>query len=379
MPEKRWLLGLGPPVVALVALVLLAGQAGAVGPARDWPRCGPRAGSLTAAATAQPLAGVEQAASSIRYGLDPQLVDGELMGQRLRIAWGLRPPRVIDLPPESFAAGPFGRLVLVGADDGLASNLMAVDLLRACAHRLASDRAVIRRATMAPDGRAVYMFKVDRATRADLGVWRLATDGSETRVLDPVPDDPDFGPTFTTELSWSSEADRLVVQSCGAMACRARLLDTATGRITRLGGPDQGELIGVADGRLVYRSAACRGLPCAVLSIDLASSHRSIVSDEAGLTRVVGTADGFRIVHEVPAHAGVAVRVVTLSGGEPRILPMPAGLRLVSDATRASSATTAVQGGALVTPDGRVGFESASETYIRLDDGAAVRIPEGSR
>ena len=48
--------------------------------------------------------------------------------------------------------GPFGRIVLVGSDDGTASRLQAVDVATGCAWAIAAERDVIRRATVDPAG-----------------------------------------------------------------------------------------------------------------------------------------------------------------------------------------------------------------------------------
>ena len=55
-------------------------------------------------------------------------------------------------PRESFAAGPFGPIVLVGSDDGIGSRLQALDVAGGCAWAIADERDVIRRATIDPAG-----------------------------------------------------------------------------------------------------------------------------------------------------------------------------------------------------------------------------------
>ena len=47
--------------------------------------------------------------------------------------------RTIDLPPESFATGPWAGRVLVGADDGARSRLSLVDVGAGCATPLAEE------------------------------------------------------------------------------------------------------------------------------------------------------------------------------------------------------------------------------------------------
>ena len=58
----------------------------------------------------------------------------------------------------------------------LAARRLDVDAV--CSWTVAEDSAVIRRATIDPDWHTVYEIRVDRATRADLGVWSRPLDGS---------------------------------------------------------------------------------------------------------------------------------------------------------------------------------------------------------
>ena len=146
-------------------------------------------------------------------------------GSRSGVGGGRAEP-VADLPAESFASGPFGRIVLVGSDDGSSSRLVAYDVAGACAWTLATERRVIRRATVDPAGATIYETRVDRASRADLGVWQRRLDGG------PAGTDPRaaaatlrFGRTFSTEFTWAADGERLAVQACGEVACRTRIID----------------------------------------------------------------------------------------------------------------------------------------------------------
>src|SRR3954462_10120559 len=61
--------------------------------------------------------------------------------------------------------------------------------------------AVVRSAVLTPDGAAVVEHHVDRATRADLGIFRRRIAGGElVRVADPVAWDDAYGATWTTDL-----------------------------------------------------------------------------------------------------------------------------------------------------------------------------------
>ena len=267
MVEHRWLRAIGPGVIALGAMVAVGASTGA---ARGRPltplACDGSVATMVAATpgTTAPAAGDPAIGAWMR--LDPTLdADGALAGQRLSMGVSERTlTKVMELPPESFAAGPFGQRLLVGADDGAASRLFTIDVATGCMSSLAQETAVIRRATISPDGRAVYESRVDRTTRADLGVWRRPFDPASpaTRILDPLPADARFGRTWSTEFTWSVDRDRLAIQSCGATACRTRVFDPARGgRPTRLvADPALGPLVGLAGGRAIAYDA-CRGLP----------------------------------------------------------------------------------------------------------------------
>ena len=374
MLEKRWLLRVGPPLLTVGILSMLASSStGAAAQPWEPGPCVAGVDAFQQSVTAHAPTRIRDAAKQPWYRVDPQLVNGELAGQRVHLGRDGRWTRFMDLSPESFATGPFGRVVLVGTDDGQSSNVRAIDVYAACSWSLADDRAVVRRATLGPDGRTVYLFRVDRTTRADLGVWRrdVAT-GQFSRVLGPLPGDARIGPTFTTELSWSVDPDRLVVQSCGADRCRTRLLDPVTLDAATLGGPDQGELIGVASGHVVFRASACGGLPCAIHDVDVTTGARRIAAQDAGLARLDNTPRGPRLVHEIALGGQRALRVVSLGGVEERRVSLGGGVRLVPPPAVSNSAAPTPPGWVLVAPEGRIGVDAGLETYVALDDGSIV-------
>jgi hypothetical protein len=91
--------------------------------------------------------------------------------------------------------------------------------------QVASSTDVIRNGIVAADGVSIVESRVDRRTRADLGVWRRPLDaGAPVRVLPPIGPDARFGPTWLTDLAWSDDDTTLVVGSCGETACRYRLV-----------------------------------------------------------------------------------------------------------------------------------------------------------
>jgi hypothetical protein len=378
MMERRWLLRLVPPVVGALSIGLVAASSiGAVDGGWEPPACAGGTDRLSVAARAETPANPAALADEPWFTLDPELdEDGGLAGQRLRVGLGAERARFVALPAESAAAGPFGHLVLVAADDGRRSEILAIDAAAGCAWSLATDPDVVRRVTLDPTGESLYEFRVDRLSRADLGVWRRPLDGSPTvRVLDLPEPDPAFGITFSTTLAWSAEGDRLAVQSCGPVRCRTRLLDQATGVVTAVPGDDQGELVGIAGGHAIGY-VACIGLPCPLVAVDLSNGATTVIEDEAGLAAIVATAAGPRVAVET-AGAGGTVRIHRPGGGLDGSLELDGeGLRLMPGQDRAVAGTRVPIGWLVSAPDGR---SPESAVLTRLSDGADVLVREVTR
>jgi hypothetical protein len=272
-------------------------------------------------------------------------------------------------------------LVLTGSDDGRRSILQLVDLAAGCAQTLATERDVIRRATLDASGTIVYEFRVDRRTRADLGVWRRPLDGTggARLILDPIAADARFGRTFTTELSWSLERDRLAVQSCGAFACRTRLLDPVSGAVTLVDAPDLGEIVGLTGDRLVVYEA-CRGLPCPILAVTISSKARATLADAAGLAVLADDGAGPRLVHEDWPAGPDHLRVVDPNGTERGRIEMDRGMRLVPPPSRAQAGVGAPAGWLVLAPDGRPSPDRGSNSLLRrVSDGRTVVLEEATR
>jgi len=339
---------------------------------------------VTAAQSAEPVA-LGDLRLEPWYRVDPRLDrDGALAGQRVALGTvGDRASRFLDLPPESFAAGPFGRLVLVGSDDGATSRLTAVDVVGQCSFALAEESAVIRRATIDPAGTTVYEMRVDRATRADLGIWSRPLDGigPAIRVLEPIGSDDRFGRTFTTEFGWDLAGGQLAVQSCGEAACRVRVIDPAGGAPRTVAEPDLGTLVAL-DGDELIAYAACPGLPCPILGVDIGTGSHRVLADAAAVSIVIATPDGPRLVHEILDESGVSLRSVALDGSAAGDLGrLPDGLRLQAIPAIADAATRVPAGWVLVTPDGRLWPSGPSaQTQLRhVPDGTSVQLEEASR
>jgi hypothetical protein len=373
-------------VVAVVAVASVASAAVGAGPQHWTPAdCVDQAGDRAAAARSAEPASLGDIAREAWFRLDPRLDRaGALEGQRLAVGLdGERSSRIMDLPPESFAAGPFGRIVLVGTDDGATSRLRAIDVAGQCSWDVGEETAVIRRATIDPVGSTVYEMRVDRATRADLGIWSRPLDGTTPAepFLEPIGADERFGPTFSTEFAWARSSVALAIQSCGEVACRTRVVEPDNGTLRVLAEPDLGALVGLEGERLVTY-AACPGLPCPVVSTDLSTGARSVLADAAATAVLVATPDGPRLVHETLEGAGIVLTSVTLDGSSSSDLgPVPEGLRLHATPEIAGTSTRIGSGWVLLSPDGRLPDTGPNaRTQLRhVTDGTTVQLDEVTR
>ncbi len=318
MVEARWLRWFGPGLVALGAVGLVGSTTLGAG-TRTWGPgvCSGSPAARAAVAHDPAAADPAQVRGAPWFRLDPILDrGGALAGQRLAVGLEGDPgARVLDLPAESFAAGPFGRIVLIGSDDGVRSTLRALDVAGGCAWPIATESSVIRRATIDPAGTAIYEMRVDRATRADQGIWLRPMDGRlPARQVLPAPAaDGRFGRTWSTELTWDLAGDRLAVQSCGDVACRTRVLDPDGGPLVMLDAPDLGALVGI-DGDRIVTYGACRGFPCPIVATDLGTGRRLTLEPGAGRAVLVATPDGARLVDEVDADGARVLHSVALDG-----------------------------------------------------------------
>ncbi len=333
MVETRWLRWIGPGLIVLGGFGAVAATTSGATATRSWaaaPCAGTPAASGAQADAADPR--LAPAGSSPWFRLDPILDEGgALQGQRLE----LRSPssstiRTIELPAESFAAGPFGQTVLVGSDDGSTSTVDLVDVDRACHWSLDDSAAVVRRATLDRSRSGIIEMRVDRTTREDLGIWfrPFGRSGPPRRILDPLEPDARFGRTWSTEFTWDRADDRLAIQSCGESSCRARILAPDTGAVAMVDEPGLGPLVGLAGERIVTY-AACRGLPCPVIATDVRSGAREILATAAGGAILGGPAGDQHLIYEFESPGGRTLRSVGLSGGRTIDLgPVPDGMSI---------------------------------------------------
>ena len=381
MAESRWLRWIGTGIVALGAVGVIAATTLGAGD-RPWapPACSRPPGDVIAAVRAPRPVTPAGLPGEVSFRVGP-LLDraGALSGQRLAVGVGdARVTRSWELPRESFADGPWGGEILVGTDDGTVSRIYALDAAAGCARTLATERDVIRRATVDPLGAAIIETRVDRVSRADLGVWRRALDGGPARrLLEPLAADARFGRTFSTELAWDVKGDRLAIQSCGEVACRTRIVARDGRLAAELALTDLGPLVGIDGDRLVSYGA-CRGLPCPIISTDLVTGARRILVADGGPAIVVASPDGAQLVSEAPSATGRVLRSVALDGVQPTELgPIPDGLALRLDVARSAAATRIPQGWVLLAGDpAAVDRPSARSQLRRIPDGATVPFDE---
>jgi hypothetical protein len=361
-------------VVALGVAALLASSAsGARDRAWDPPPC-----------SRSPLSTTSTSGRGTWWRVDPVIVDGTLTARRLAAgAPGERRARIVDMDPESFAAGPFAGLILAGTDDGAHSSLSVIDPAGGCAVEIDRSTDIIRRATLTPERDAVLEFRLDRDTRAELGTFRVPIgDHAATailRVVDPIEPDERFGPTWTTEFAWSDDGGRLAIQSCGAIACRTRVLDQVSGAVAQFGDLSHGDLVGVAGGHVVLREA-CGGLPCPLLSIDIDSGEQVTLDDEAGLAVTTMSPDGTGLVVFEDGD-GDALRTIDVRGRSRRDLSLDVReRRLVAPASRSDAAVDLAPGMVVLGPDGLLPLDgSIPPVVVRLADGATLDLEEVSR
>jgi hypothetical protein len=357
MESLRWLV-LSPLVVAIAAGALGPGrQVGALGAEAAWdpPPCTP--------------GGAAPPDTAAWYRLDPVLDrSGTLAARRLTVGIAGAAAKVADLAPESFASGPVAGVVLAGSDDGSVSRLRLLDPERGCATAVADEAAVIRSAVLAADGRSTYEHRVDRATRADLGVWHRPAGGAAVRVLAGLAADPRLGPTFVTDLLLAADG-RLTVSSCTPAGCRVRVLDPATGAVVTARGT--GPALGVTGDTLVVRDA-CAGLPCPIVAVQLATGRRSLLVGDAWTATLGGPAGG-TLVYEVAAGRVASLDIAT---GR-RLAPVEAGGIPLRAGSTANAGAAMPLGAVALAPDGRPGPWS-----IRRFDpstGRSSSQPEGAR
>ena len=203
-----------------------------------------------------------------------------------------------------------------------------------CAWLVDDRRDVIRTATMAPDGATVFETRVDRRTRADLGVWRRALDGSTPAGAGPAADRG--GRPVRADLAHRARVERRrrrrwrcsrAARSRAASASSTRTVVACGSSRTRRWATSSGS----RDGRLVAHGA-CRGLPCPLLSMDVASGGHGRPLDElAGQAVLSRDAEGGPSSSTRSGPPATRCASSALDGRDPQLLQGdPDGRRLIA-------------------------------------------------
>jgi hypothetical protein len=311
------------PVLTARALgaVALLGAAGVVAalhllpPAEAGRSAGPP--GMTACKTAPAIAPARRGSF---FKLEAKL-DGKgiLAGQRLYVGAHGQTTAWMDLPSESTVTGPVGGVVAIVSDDGVHSTVSLGGASDGCSTPVHTTASIVRRAVINPLDGSVLLHLLARAGRADLGVWRLATAGSQpVQVVEALPASLGVSPVWATDLRLDPTGRMLAVQSCLERTCLTRIVDLAapTRPAIVIRGQRQGPMLGFAGDRLVTW-AACDGFPCGILAWNLAASEpEQLVADA---TAAGMTGDGRLLIAILDGSAGQAV-VVDLQTG--RVKPL---------------------------------------------------------
>lgn len=308
----------------ILTVLLLAGAGGLLAAVRLLPlaeagRSSPLPGLVACAAT--PVVGPGATARPGAFFRSEARLDaaGSLIGRRLYVGEAGQIAATAELPAESAMSGPVDGVVVVTADDGARSIVQLVSV-GGCATTVHTTASVVRRAIVDPLDGSLLLHLVDRATRADLGVWRLAAGTTRPeRILEPLPASLHFGTVWATDLVLDAAGRQLAVQSCQDRECLTRIVDLARPAAlpTVLRGSGQGPMLGFAGDRLVTW-AACDGLPCALLEWDAAAAGPSQLVADASAAGLTG--DGRLLVVVVTGATGERSLVVDLATGQARPL-----------------------------------------------------------
>jgi hypothetical protein len=312
MSKRPWPILLGPPLAVLVGAVLLS-QLQA--PAKAGRRVTPPPPVACADAPTVPI--IDSRPGT--WWKTQERIDaaGTLIGRRVLVGTGNLPTTRIDLAVESSVSGPLGGLVVVTSDDGQRSSARIVSATAACSWPAGDSHDVIRSAILDPADGSLLAHLVDRASRADLGIWRLP--GPATIADAPVQVAPPLGSigrtlgvVWATDLRLDAATRRLAVQSCSDTDCLTRVYSLAQpGRAPLvIPGPEQGALIGFSPAGIVTWGA-CNGMPCGVLGWDATTrQHRTLVDSAAAAATTV---DG-RFLLATDGRTGATIRLDLRSG-----------------------------------------------------------------
>jgi hypothetical protein len=337
MSKRRWPIFAGPPLILIVAMLLAARPEPVAEAARPLA-----VHAISNCASADAVAAAVEARPGTWWKSAERLdAAGTLLGRRLSIGAGTITAGGLDLPAESSVSGPLGGLIVVTADDGSRSTVRALSAAASCGIVIHETDAVVRTAILDRNDHSVLAHLVDRATRADLGTWRLAiapAGAAGARLVAPPLGAlvPKVGTVWGTGLLLDAQGTHLAVQSCADLGCLTRVFDLrhSGSAPVVVRGAAQGPMLGFAGGALVTW-AACSGYPCAILAWDPATSHSRTLLSAANAAAM--TEDGRRLVAvESDAAGSRAIELDPSSGRLSRLGGLAARLRPLANGANAT-------------------------------------------
>jgi hypothetical protein len=348
MSRRSWIVRSGGLVIVIAGLI------------------GPGWGTGASAARAMPPPDLSACAGPVSRSAEPgawwtrqPVLDdaGSLAGWTLEFGLAGEAPRTTGLPAEAAVSGPEGGLLVVSESDDRRSRVRLVATSTGCADTILETPAIVRTAVLHPSRDEVFAHLLRRSDRADLGVWRLPSldAGRLEPLAGPARDEPlvaALGPIWATELAFDATGSRLAIQSCAIDGCATRVVDLATGAVTVAAGSDQGDLVALVGDRLVTW-AACDGVPCPVIAIDIRSGRRTVLEPVAVAAAPIAGASTW-IAVATGDGPSLRTRLVDASGTAAGPPPTtPDGLRPIDVGARASSGVEAPVGWLAVDRAGR--------------------------
>jgi hypothetical protein len=332
----------------------------------------------TCASTDTVTAGIETRPGSWWKSAERLDAAGMLLGRHLSVgASADTTAGSLDLPAESSVSGPVGGLIVVTADDGSRSTVRVLSAAAGCGIEIHETDAVVRTAILDRVDPSVLAHLVDRATRADLGTWRLAiapVGATDARLVAPPLGAlaPTVGTVWGTGLLLDTQGTHLAVQSCADLGCLTRIFDlrhTADApRVVQ--GAAEGPMLGFAGGALVTW-AACPGYPCAILAWDPATGHsRTLLPAASGAAM---TADGRRlVVVEADATGSQMIELDPSNGRLSHLRGVATGLRPIA---KGANATTGLEVAANEVAIGTPGAATFDAQPLNPDAAAQEVLP----
>ena len=219
----------------------------------------------------------------------------------------------LELPEDhAFADGPRSGHVLVGSDDGAASELLLVDTATGEAQPVISSDEIIWGGSLSPDATAVYYVPVDRASMTDAGLWRLALrpEAEPERLIEQLtPATYDFASQY--HVAWTPDGKQLVMQYCNRGDCLAHIVDAAGGESQLHDAPRIFQLRGATDTEYVA-DAISGDQRSGLLAIDLETQEVRVLAEEWGVSEVHQTDGGPLVVYFAPDQAPRDVALIGL-------------------------------------------------------------------